>query len=658
MVIGVLHERGVHFHLALEHRLEPGIHGVPGRNLRMPRRQHGVGADHAQFLLPIERDLALFVPAVGELALVLVDPFLGDVMRRVGGTRREVHEERLVRQQGFLLARPRDRLVGQVFGEVVALFRRLRRLDGRRPLIEGRVPLVVLAADEAVEVLESTAAGRPRVERPGRARLPDRHLVALAELRRRIAVQLEGQRQRRLGVGQHRAVAGRGGRDFRDAAHADRVVIAAGEQRLPRRRAQRGRVEARVSQPALGQLLEVRGLAGTAEHAGRAVAHVVDEDHQHIGRTLRRPHVPDRRELRVRILRVIRDQTVVLDVGNRQVRSVDVVGVAHAAAPWGRESRRRSRGAEAARAASWIWRTIIPGGWRSARGSPRRRARRPTRLAGAFLYVRLHLRRERPSHGMTDGNGSRLRSRHAVIARRTCAGASANALAKPGALASSCRDLHRARGGFSLASTRLSWSAGSESWTRAIDESSASPAGSEKRRCRSCSWPAARRDRSSSISPICCRRMLRGSRRCSACRPAARRSLACPGTSSCSSRRRRDPQARPRRQAVRDRRSGLTIGECGRGRPRARRRPHSRRRTRARSPTPPRQDWDSPLRHTDTRPESPPAVLAPEARRDGDARHMPPSGSSLTAHPYEVLGRLTGRGQKWRRQATGARVER
>ena len=167
--------------------------------------------------------------------------------------------------QRLLLARPGDRLVGQVLGQVVALGRRLRRLDRRRALVERRIPLVVLAADEAVEVLEAAAAGRPRVERARRARLPDRHLVALAELRGRVAIELERQRERRLGVGQHRAVAGRGGRDLGDAAHADRVVVAAGEQRLPRRRAQRRGVEARVLQPALRELLEVRRLARPAE---------------------------------------------------------------------------------------------------------------------------------------------------------------------------------------------------------------------------------------------------------------------------------------------------------------------------------------------------------------------------------------------------------
>ena len=247
--------------------------------------------DDAQFLLPLEGDLALLVPAVGELALVLVDPLLRHVMRRVRGARREVHEERLVGQQRLLLARPVDRLVGQILGQVVALGRRLRRLDRRRALIQRRVPLVVLAADEAVEVLEAAAAGRPRGERPRRAGLPDRHLVALAELRRRVAVELEGQRERRLGVRQDRAVARCGGRDFGDAAHADRVMVAAGEQRLPRRRAQRGGVEARVLQPARGELLEVGRLARPAEGAGRAEADVVDEDDQHVGRALRRPHV-------------------------------------------------------------------------------------------------------------------------------------------------------------------------------------------------------------------------------------------------------------------------------------------------------------------------------------------------------------------------------
>ena len=285
VVVGVLHEGGVHFHLALEHRLRAcgSMASQAGISLWRGVSSASAPTRPSAFCLR-ERDLALLVPAVRELALVLLDPVLRHVMRRVRGARREVDEERLVRKQRLLLSRPGDELVGQVFGQVVALGRRLRRLDRCRALIERGIPLVVLAADEAVEVLEPAAAGRPRVERTRGARLPHRDFVALAELRGRVTIQLERERQRRLRVGQHRALARRSRGDLRDAAHADRVVVASGEQRLPRRRAQRRGVEARVLQPALGEFLEVRGLARTTEHAGGAVADVVDEDHQHVRR--------------------------------------------------------------------------------------------------------------------------------------------------------------------------------------------------------------------------------------------------------------------------------------------------------------------------------------------------------------------------------------
>ena len=183
------------------------------------------------------------------LPLYFADHSVGHVVRRVRRARREVDEERLVAHQRLLLADPLDRLVGHVLGEVVALLRRLLGLDRGRALVDRRVVLVRLPADEAVEVLEAAAAGRPRVERAERARLPHRHLVALAELRGRVAVQLQRLGQRRAGVRADRVVARRRGRDLRDPAHADRVVVAAREQRRARRRAERGRVEAVELEP-------------------------------------------------------------------------------------------------------------------------------------------------------------------------------------------------------------------------------------------------------------------------------------------------------------------------------------------------------------------------------------------------------------------------
>ena len=247
-------------------------------------------------------------------------------MRRVRRAGREVHEERLVGHQRLLLAHPPDRLVRHVLGEVVALFRRLLRLDRRRALVDRRIPLVGLAAEEAVEVLEAAAARRPLVERPHRTRFPDRHFVALAELRRRVAIELEGHGERRLVLRQHRGVAGRRGRELADGAHVHRMVIAPGQQRLARRRAERGRVEAVELEAVPGQPLGGRRWDRAAEGARRAKPAVVDQDDQHVGRALGRPQRLDRRELRVRVLRVVGGQAHVLAIGDRQDASLNLVG--------------------------------------------------------------------------------------------------------------------------------------------------------------------------------------------------------------------------------------------------------------------------------------------------------------------------------------------
>src|SRR5829696_297214 len=70
VVVGVLQEPGVDLHLAGQHRLERLGHVVPGRDLVVAAGKLGVGRDHAQCLLPLDRLLALPVPALVELALV------------------------------------------------------------------------------------------------------------------------------------------------------------------------------------------------------------------------------------------------------------------------------------------------------------------------------------------------------------------------------------------------------------------------------------------------------------------------------------------------------------------------------------------------------------------------------------------------------------
>jgi len=300
-------------------------------------------------------------------------------MRR---TRRVVDEERLVAHQRLLLANPPDRLVGHVLREVVALLRRLRRLDRRRALVQGRVVLVRLAAHEAVEVLEATATARPRVERPERARLPHGHLVTLPELGGRVAVQLERLRQRRARIRPHRVVSRRRRCDLRDPTHADAVMVAARQQRRPRRRAQRRRVEAPELQPLSGQPLRRRGPTRSAERARGCEAGVVDQHHQDVRRARRRTPGLDRGELRVRVLRILVDRTVVGAVRNRQDLPRCPTGLRHGAVPDCDAGRRRC---------------VAPGdaaSGRSVEGVPASRPLRP-RAGSHASNGRLHAGRDR-----------------------------------------------------------------------------------------------------------------------------------------------------------------------------------------------------------------------------------------------------------------------
>ena len=201
---------------------------------------------------------------------------------------------------------------------MVALLRRLLRLDRSEAVVERRVVLVVLAADEPVERLEATPARRPRIERPDGRRLPRRHLVTLAELRRRVAVQLQRRRQRSLRVRTHPARPRSRRRGLSDHPHPDRVMIAAREQRRSGRRTQRGRVEPSVGEPAGLQALGDRHLRRPAERARGAEPDIVEQDHENVRSALRRQQRLDRRKRRIRILRVIRRQPHMLPLRNRK----------------------------------------------------------------------------------------------------------------------------------------------------------------------------------------------------------------------------------------------------------------------------------------------------------------------------------------------------
>ena len=318
--VGIFAEAGEHFHLPREQLLLVVAEAVPVLDVLRLGREHGVLRNDAERLLPRKRLFAQLVPALIELAPVLLDPFLRHVMRRMGRARREINEERLVGRERLFRANPGDRVVRHVRHQMVVWI--VRRLDRRHVFIERRMPLVRFAADEPIKFVEA-GSGRPAVGRPGDAELPGRRLVALSKGGCRIAIEPQHFGQGSDRVRALSGIAGIGGRDLGDAAHVVHVVVAAGEQRDPRRRAKRGRVELVVAQAVVGERLDRRHVDRPAECARLAEAHVVDEDDQHIRRALRRLNLEARRRLGVARVEFGVDRNRRL--GDREDRAVECV---------------------------------------------------------------------------------------------------------------------------------------------------------------------------------------------------------------------------------------------------------------------------------------------------------------------------------------------
>src|SRR5262249_57287752 len=99
-------------------------------------------------------------------------------------------------------------------------------------LEEGGVPLVGVAADEAVEVLEAQP-GRPEVERPVLAGVPVGDVVVLSIPRRVVAVAPQHLGHRAAAFGHERVVAGVTRPELHDGAGGATVMVAARDERGP-----------------------------------------------------------------------------------------------------------------------------------------------------------------------------------------------------------------------------------------------------------------------------------------------------------------------------------------------------------------------------------------------------------------------------------------
>ena len=87
-----------------------------------PRGKFGIDRNHAQLLLPLQGFLSHLVPTLVKLAFVLGHVFRRRLVGGMGGTGGKVGEKRAIRCRGFRLVDPGDGFVGQIVGEVVAVF--------------------------------------------------------------------------------------------------------------------------------------------------------------------------------------------------------------------------------------------------------------------------------------------------------------------------------------------------------------------------------------------------------------------------------------------------------------------------------------------------------------------------------------------------------
>ena len=320
--VGVLGEAREHLHLAGVELLLGVTERVPGRIQLGALRQLRVLRDDAELLLALEGLLAVRVPAAVELALVLVGPFLRDVVRRVAAAGRVVHEPRLLRVLRADGMKPLDGLVGEVVREVVErAVLAVLHAQSRVVLGDDRVVLAGRAGQEAPPVVEAPAQ-RPVVERPGGAHLATRREVPFPEPAGDVAVLLQDARQRRAAPRPRPGVAGERPRELRDPAHSHPMVVAAGEQRSAGRRAHRRHVEPVVGQAHLLHAREVRRADPAAEGVRGAEAGVVDQDEEDVRRAVGRLRAGDHRPVAHGLVDRAAGRPAEVPVGNREHRAV------------------------------------------------------------------------------------------------------------------------------------------------------------------------------------------------------------------------------------------------------------------------------------------------------------------------------------------------
>ena len=201
---------------------------------------------------------------------------------RVRCARAVPEQERAVGVGPAELAEVGDGVVRQVGLQVVALLGRPRRLDVVGVAHQVGRPLVRLTVEEPVVPVEALT-GRPHPVGAG-VTLVAGHEVPLADAEGGVAVGPQDLGERPRGLREVARVPGKVRRQVGQHAHADAVMVAAGEQAGPGRRADRGGVEVREPEPPTGQPVDVRCLEVRAVATEMGEAEVVEDEHQDVRR--------------------------------------------------------------------------------------------------------------------------------------------------------------------------------------------------------------------------------------------------------------------------------------------------------------------------------------------------------------------------------------
>src|SRR5262249_14650592 len=125
-------------------------------------------------------------------------------------------------------------------------------------------------------------------KRTGDAGFPVGDVVVLAEESSAVTVLADNLRDHRTTPRHLPGVAGEAASELGDAAGGRGVMVSAGEDCRPRRRAEGGRVVAGVLEAVPGELVEVWRRNLPAEGAPLTEAAIVDQDEEDVGRTGRR----------------------------------------------------------------------------------------------------------------------------------------------------------------------------------------------------------------------------------------------------------------------------------------------------------------------------------------------------------------------------------